>query len=303
MLRITGASERPCILRKTIVVSDQFKISRIGSSYELDEASATYLGHASGGRLSRSELALLGPMIDENNESQPLGDWLCSLLDGSGVRLCRADTDDEIIDAGIIDGNASVRCSARNLHLKSYRHQINNHLNNISLNAELLRLNAARYGDKALDNTAKQIVAACREAAQYQNDPGETRNTDPQYPAISVIRSLVEGSAEQAIELRIRCREQLPLATCSHVANFLLGAAQASGVGLHVSAHGLPNDDADLSIDANWPGDLSLLEDFCNAEWAQKSGPLALMRLPLEDCRFRCEITDSRLSLWVRSSR
>lgn len=251
--------------------------------------------------------ATLGPVLGSEDGELRCGAWLLQLIDRAGdAVLGRAVADSRLyIDAFASHSQARVRVTERPPSGQFSRHDLNNWMNNIKVNAELIRILAAAQQSGKIEAAAQRILNECSRttaAAQGRRDT-DIEPSAQSYPTTDALQTLLwaSASADEELTLQVWGTDTLPTALLLQISHFLNRLARAANVRLQCRPLALqPEPAVDLWLALDTPGARNTLACELEREWqVRESNPAALANLDRSIKSYRVTADGSRLVLEI----
>ena len=212
----------------------------------------------------------LGPKLVEANGDTCCGAWLLQMLDHSQqVGLARAYTASNIcLDVFVRAGQALVRAAeGPSLSQRSPQHELNNRINNILVNAELIRMLATTQKNKQIEAAAQRIVEECAQTAKLQ----QPQSTAAVGRVGVVLPALLAAPTDAAkLTLSVCGADVVPTALLQRISHFLNRLVCGSGKALNCCFGTAASEQPTaLQLELDWPDAAPIVTAEFARQWRE----------------------------------
>ncbi len=220
----------------------------------------------------------LGPTLLDANGETCCGAWLLQMLDGGQqVGLARAYTaSNTCLDVFVRAGHVLVRAAeGLSLSQRSPQHELNNRINNILVNAELIRMLATTQKNKQIEAAAQRIVEECAQTAGLRQ-PQSTASFERVSVVLPALLAAPTGAAN--LTLSVSGADVVPTALLQRVSHFLNRLACGSGKALNCCFGTTASEQLTLlQLELDWPDAAAIVTAEIERQWREcEHNPAAL---------------------------
>ncbi len=269
-----------------------------GETITLDPAACQALG-VQEPRLAKAELAGVGEWVSAIEGEQRLGDWLYGLLQGrQQARLARVSAGDrQQLQAFARGDELRIRPRIVGGGIRAVRHELNNLLNNIQVNAELAKVLSTQGGDPSIHEAVTRIVDECDRCAEFVRSSLLDDVGDPQIDSEVFLTRLQASRSDSAALLR--CSARLPAGLLAQVHVCIEALLVDLGAGPGYQCASLPDTEpAGIQLQMRLPDEQADPLEKLARRWRDAhAGPGSLLGLPAAVRCFSLELSGSTLAL------
>lgn len=258
-------------------------------------------------------LASAGPRVSLPSGDMPCGQWIesCFHADAHDAALVRCASDnDALLDAAFANGTLSISSSPLIKQSQQLRHDFANRINNIHVNAQLIRLWGRQRDDNPLQDASQRILDECGEALQFAKSALSAIEAEqiPRCEVATTLHSLLfrTEATQPPLTVAVRHSNQMPFNTVVHTAHFLNSLAQQTSRALDCSMEplnaGNGDDDCTATLELTIVDPLieSAGAELVQRQWHNRANePLAMPNMDQNSTRYvlTCRADTLRLTI------